>query len=132
MNLGTRTRACATAIIVMAIGATGAFAADKATVETEKPIAATEVPAGSIVVGIDKLKFETPELTVKAGDTVFWVNKEVMPHNVAFKKGIVSEKAVQGATLRKGQAWAATFHEAGVFDYFCTPHPFMRGKIIVE
>lgn len=132
MSFVKRTRASAIAFMITAISATGAFAADKVTVETKKAIPASEVPADATIVGINRMKYEQPELTIKAGETVYWVNKEVMPHNVAFKRGIAAEKAVQGVMLKKDEAWAATFNEAGTFDYHCTPHPAMRAKVIVE
>ena len=89
-------------------------------------------PPAAVVVHIDKMKYDAPEVTVKAGDTVVWVNQEAMPHNVAFKKGVVGEDAFKGAMLKKGEAYAITFDAAGTYDYTCTPHPFMRGKVIVE
>lgn len=120
------------ALALVTIGATGAWAQDKITVTSEKPVAAADVPADAVVVGIEKMKYLTPEVTIKAGETVYWVNGEVMPHNVAFKKGIVGEDAFRGEMMTKDQAYAITFNEAGSYDYFCTPHPFMRGKVIVE
>ena len=120
------------ALAILTLGTAGAWAQDKITVPSEKPVAVADVPADATVVNIDKMKYDQPELTIKAGDTVYWVNKEVMPHNVAFKKGIVSEADFRGEMLTKDQAYAITFNEAGTFDYFCTPHPFMRAKVIVE
>ncbi len=132
MISGMTFRSALAAIALAAICAGGAFAQDRITVPSETPVAAADVPADAIVVHIDKMKYDTPELTIKAGDTVYWVNKEVMPHNIAFKKGIVGEDAFRGEMLTKDQAYSITFDEAGTFDYFCTPHPFMRGKVIVE
>ena len=125
-------RALVAAAILATAAATGALAADKIALPNETPVAAAEVPEGAIVVHISKMKYDTPELTIKAGDTVVWINQEVMPHNVAFKKGVVGDDAFKGEMLKKDQAYAITFTEAGTYDYFCTPHPFMRGKVIVE
>lgn len=132
MTSGLKLRTACAALAFAAISATAAFAQDKITIPSEAPIAASEVPADAIVVHIDKMKYDTPELTVKVGDTVYWVNQEVMPHNVAFKKDEVGPDAFRGEMLKKDQAYSITFTEAGEFDYFCTPHPFMRGKVIVE
>ncbi len=125
-------RALVAAAILATAAATGALAADKIALPSETPVAAAEVPEGAIVVHISKMKYDTLELTIKAGDTVVWINQEVMPHNVAFKKGVVGDDAFKGEMLKKDQAYAITFTEAGTYDYFCTPHPFMRGKVIVE
>ncbi|GGF79808.1 hypothetical protein GCM10011402_35530 [Paracoccus acridae] len=132
MNSATTLRSILGALALSAIGATGAWAQEKITVPTEEGVAATEVPADAIVVNIAKMKYQTPELTIKTGDTVYWINNEVMPHNVAFKKGVVDEGEFRGDMLGKDEAYAITFNEAGTFDYFCTPHPFMRAKVIVE
>ncbi len=96
------------AIALFAIGATGAWAQDKITVTSEKPVAAADVPADAVVVGIEKMKYLTPEVTIKAGETVYWVNGEVMPHNVAFKKGIVGEDAFRGEMMTKDPQLAAS------------------------
>ena len=132
MILGMKTRTILASVAIAAASVTASYAQDKITVPSATHIAAADVPADAIVVNIDKLKYETPELTIKAGDTVYWVNKEVMPHNVAFKAGVVGEAANAGPMMSKDQAYSITFNEAGTFDYFCTPHPFMRGKVIVE
>lgn len=125
-------RSVLAALAIATLSVTAAFAQDKVTVPSETAISAAEVPADAIIVEIDKLKYMTPELTVKVGDTVTWVNKEVMPHNVAFRAGMVGDAELKGAMLKKDEAYSVTFNEAGTFDYFCTPHPFMRGKVIVE
>lgn len=112
--------------------ASGALASGKVTILNDAPVAATEVPADATIVRISKNKYQTPELTIKAGTTVVWINDEVMPHNVAFRAGMVDEKGVATVMLTKGQSVSITFNEAGTYDYFCTPHPFMRAKVIVE
>ena len=110
----------------------GAFASGKITILDAAPVAATDVPADAIIVRINKNKYQTPELKIKAGTTVVWINDEVMPHNVAFRAGMVDEKGVATPMLTRGQSASITFNEAGTYDYFCTPHPFMRAKVIVE
>lgn len=132
MSSGMKLRSMVAALTLAAVSASGAWAADKVTVPSMDAIAAADVPEGAIIVEIDKLKYVTPDLTVKVGDTVAWVNKEVMPHNVEFVKGVVNDDGLKGAMLKKDQAYTITFNEAGTFDYHCSPHPFMRGKVTVE
>ena len=127
-----KTRSFLAALAIATLGATSAMSADKVTVPSEAAIAAADIPADAVVVNISKLKYETPEITVKTGQTVVWVNKDTMPHNVEFPAGVAAEAALQGAMLKKDQAYSVTFNEAGTYNYFCTPHPFMRGKVIVE
>ncbi|MGA0616185.1 amicyanin [Paracoccus sp. KR1-242] len=132
MNFLLKPRIALSAVVLAAFTATGAFAADKISIPNEKPVAAAEAPEAVVVIRIAKMKYDTPEVKVKPGDTVVWINDDVMPHNVAFKKGVVGEEAFKGEMLKKDQAYAIKFDEAGTYDYTCTPHPFMRGKVIVE
>ncbi|MDO5705179.1 MAG: amicyanin [Paracoccus sp. (in: a-proteobacteria)] len=120
-----KARSLLAAITLTLTAATGAWAADKVEV-------LDAVPEGGAVVEIDKLKYLTPEITIKAGETVTWTNLEVMPHNAHFIGGVVGDEALQGPMLKKGESWTVRFNEAGTYDYHCTPHPFMRGKVIVE
>ncbi|WP_082658274.1 amicyanin [Paracoccus sp. MKU1] len=124
-------RSCLAACALAAFGATGALAG-KATAPSETPLPAAEVAKDAIVVDITKMKYATPEIHVKVGDTVTWINREAMPHNVHFVAGVLDEQALKGPMLKKEQAYSLTFTEAGTYDYHCTPHPFMRGKVVVE
>ena len=111
---------------VLAVAPLGAaFAADPLEVVTEAPAGATEVK-------IAKMKFQTPEVKIKAGDTVTWSNTEALPHNVHFKPGAGLEKDVEGPMLRSNETFSIKFNQAGSYDYICTPHPFMKGKVVVE
>lgn len=92
-----------------------------------------EPKAAAAVVKIDKLKYLTPEVRIKAGESVTWTNLEVMPHNVHFVAArIGADKDLMGAMLTKGQSYTVKFNQAGTYDYHCTPHPFMRAKVVVE
>jgi len=92
-----------------------------------------EPKAAAAVVKIDKLKYLTSEIRVKVGESVTWTNLEVMPHNVHFVAAkIGADKDLMGAMLTKGQSYTVKFNQAGTYDYHCTPHPFMRAKVVVE
>ncbi len=88
--------------------------------------------AGKTEVLIAKMKFQTPEVKIKAGDVVTWSNTEALPHNVHFKPGAGLEKDIEGPMLRSNEKYSIKFNQAGTFDYICTPHPFMKGKVVVE
>jgi plastocyanin len=79
------------------------------------------------VVTIDNFTFTAPELTVAVGTTVKWVNHDDIPHTVVEKKLSFRSKA-----LDTDDAYSYTFASAGSFDYFCSLHPHMVGKIIVK
>lgn len=62
---------------------------------------------------------------IQAGQMLQWVNDDEMPHSVT-GSGFSSD------LLQKGKSWSHVFAAKGQYDYKCTAHPWMRGKIIVE
>ena len=78
------------------------------------------------------LQFVPSEVTIKAGDTVKWVNNKLPPHNVKFPGNPAYTK--DGLMFSPGETYEVTFDEPGSYDYFCTPHrgAGMVGKVIVE
>jgi plastocyanin len=70
----------------------------------------------------------TPHIiTVKAGTTVTWVNRDHMPHTVrSHQRGIFGS-----AKFYKGQRYSVQFLYPGTFDYHCSVHPGMVGTIRV-
>lgn len=67
-------------------------------------------------------------LTVPVGTTVTWTNEDPgMMHTVTSVDGLFDS-----GFLNEGDTWSYTFDEAGEFEYFCQPHPWMRAKVVVE
>lgn len=125
-----RTMAMTAVAASSTLGARAALAAAAAEPVSTGPDA--EAKPAAAVVQIDKLKYLTPEVKIKAGESVTWTNLEVMPHNVHFVGSkIGADKDLMGAMLTKGQSYTVKFNQAGTYDYHCTPHPFMRAKVVV-
>jgi plastocyanin len=88
------------------------------------------------------LAFEPSTLTVKAGDTVTWVNNKMAPHNVIFDenavpggKAVADKLSHSQLTFAPGESYSSKFDvDPGEYTYFCAPHrgAGMVGKIIVE
>lgn len=78
-------------------------------------------------VSMDHNTFIPSEITVVPGTTVTWVNKETMPHTV-----VDANKGFRSKTLAKDTSFSFTFATAGDYDYLCSIHPFMKGKVIVK
>jgi amicyanin len=87
---------------------------------------APSAPAGPNEVNIDNFAFAPATLTVKAGTTVTWTNKDEDPHTVVDNGG-----AFRSQALGSGGTYSFTFPTAGTFDYVCSIHPFMRGTVVV-
>jgi len=89
--------------------------------------AVTPARAATIEVKIDNFTFNPKQVTVKAGDTVTWVNHDDIPHTVTSKTFVFRSKA-----LDSDDKFSFTFTAPGSFDYFCSLHPMMTGTIVVE
>jgi plastocyanin len=80
-----------------------------------------------ITVNMDHNTFIPVEITVAPGTTVTWVNNEAMPHTV-----VDSNKGFRSKALVKDASFSFTFATAGDYNYLCSIHPNMKGKVIVK
>jgi plastocyanin len=79
-------------------------------------------------VSIDNFTFGPQTLTVKAGTTVTWTNKDDIPHGIASaNNGFARSKAMD-----TDDSYSFTFTTPGTYQYFCYIHPHMTGTIVVE
>jgi plastocyanin len=79
-----------------------------------------------VSVTIDNFTFAPAQLTVKAGTTVTWTNRDDIPHTV------VSAGKFRSKALDTDDKYSFTFTSAGDYTYFCSLHPHMVGMIKVE
>jgi amicyanin len=85
------------------------------------------VPARAEEVKIDNFTFDPPQITVKSGAAVTWINEDDIPHTVVAKQLQFRSKA-----LDTDDKFSFTFTTPGVYEYFCSLHPHMVGKIVVQ
>ena len=91
--------------------------------------AAPQLPAGTAVgaeVSIRGLHFVNDTVTVSAGQAVRWTNADPIEHTITFDDGQGS------AMIPQGGGYARRFDQPGTYPYHCTPHPYMRGVIVVQ
>ena len=79
-------------------------------------------------VEIKGFAFSPPTLTINAGDTIIWTNKDNTPHTVTSDLGT----ELDSPYLSRDNAYSHTFTQAGTYKYHCRPHPYMKGTIVVE
>lgn len=83
--------------------------------------------AADHVVTISGFKFQPANLTIAAGDSVTFVNKDGAPHTATHNGG-----GFDTGRLSKNGKSKMRFSAAGTFSYFCAVHPNMKAQIIVE
>ncbi len=79
-------------------------------------------------VSIDNFTFGPQTLTVKAGTTVTWTNKDDIPHGIASADNAFTKSRA----LDTDDSYSFTFTTPGNYQYFCYIHPHMVGTIVVE
>ena len=95
-------------------------AAVSMTAESSKPKTHT--------VYIENMRFDPEELTVEAGDTIIWVNKDLVPHTATSAKAGVFDSDL----IESGKSWQYTVEGKGYVDYICTFHPGMKGVLNIK
>src|SRR6516165_8722081 len=80
-------------------------------------------------VKIDNFSFVPQNLTVPVGSTVTWTNRDDIPHTVVSTE---DTKIFKSKVLDSDEKFSFTFSKAGTYPYFCSIHPKMTGKVIVQ
>jgi plastocyanin len=78
-------------------------------------------------IKIDNFSFGPRAITVTAGTTVTWINRDDIPHTV-----VSDAKEFKSKALDTDEKFSYTFSKAGTYSYFCSLHPKMTGKVIVQ
>jgi plastocyanin len=86
-------------------------------------------PVETETVEIIEFSFRPAVIRIKKGTEVTWVQKDDTIHTVT---SITPAGAFDSGELSQNQRFTFTFSELGSYDYYCVPHSFMRGKVIVE
>ncbi len=78
--------------------------------------------------------FEPVTLTVSTGTTVTWTNGDSTLHTVTSGSAEAGNSGTEfdSSYLAAGKTFQHQFSTAGTFDYYCTLHPFMTGKVVVN
>jgi plastocyanin len=95
----------------------------------KSPIALAQTNASAIEVKIDNFSFGPASLTVAVGTTVTWTNRDDIPHTVVSTD---DAKTFKSKVLDTDEKFSFTFSKAGTYPYFCSVHPKMTGKVIVQ
>jgi plastocyanin len=102
------------AALTVVMSSLGAAARDRPTSQTH-------------TVTIEGMRFQPEVLTVAPGDTVVWVNKDLVPHTATSKTGGFDSKDIQA-----DKSWRYAIQTTGEFAYICTFHPTMKAMLRVK
>ena len=86
----------------------------------------TSQPAAT-QINVDNFSFGPTTLTVAAGTTITWTNRDDMPHTI-----VSTEKVFKSKVLDTDEKFSFTFDQAGTYPYFCSIHPKMTGSVVVH
>ena len=78
-------------------------------------------------ITIDNFTFGPKEAKVAVGTTVTWINRDDIPHTV-----VSTDKVFKSKVLDTDDKFSYTFDKPGAYPYFCSIHPKMTGKVVVE
>ena len=81
---------------------------------------------GNVNVGIANFAFTQAAVTVKAGETVTFENRDSTVHSLVGVGGFFRSKP-----LDTDDKFSFTFDKPGEYSYFCGLHPYMKGKVVV-
>ena len=78
-------------------------------------------------VVIEGMRYQPQGLTVSPGDTVVWINRDMVPHTATSASGRFDSNEIA-----PGKSWTHTVRSTGEFDYICTYHPLMKAVLRVR
>jgi plastocyanin len=73
-------------------------------------------------------KFQLPALTVNSGDTVEWKNNDIVPHTATS----TDSNAFDSGRIEVGGSWRYVANKKGTYNYECSFHPNMQGRLVVK
>ncbi len=83
----------------------------------------------TVAVVIRNFTFDPKTVTVNQGDAVEWKNEDSVPHTATED---VDKPTFDSGTIQTGAAWRYVARNKGSYNYICTLHPNMEGKLIVQ
>ena len=89
--------------------------------------ACAEGGARTHVVEVQRFAYQPVHVDVDVGDTVQWLNRELVPHTATARDG-----AWDTGGQDVGASWSWVADRRGTVDYVCAYHPSMRGRITIR
>jgi plastocyanin len=87
----------------------------------------TAVGGNSRSATVQDFLFRPGRLEISAGTTVVWTNQGQVVHTVT-----ALDRSFDSGDIEPGERRSITFSRPGTYSYHCTPHPFMKGVVVVR
>ena len=94
---------------------------------TPQPADTAAATGQAIKANIKSLAFQPNRIEIAAGTTVTWTNNDPLEHSVT-----AVDRSFDSGLIPSGGTWRHTFTKPGTYQFFCQPHPFMKGVVIVK
>ncbi len=93
-----------------------------------RDVLATDQPSpANAKVKIDNFSFGPETVTVPVDTTVTWTNRDDIPHTVVSTDGVFKSKVRD-----TDEEFSYRFTKVGTYSYYCSLHPKMTGKVVVQ
>jgi amicyanin len=120
-------------VLVVVVGVVAVVAGGSKSTKTTitSTPASTSAPSNAVAtntVSISNYMFSPMAITVKAGTTVTWTNKDSVHHTVT---GKTASDGIASPQLAQNQSYSVTFEHAGTYSYYCQDHPYMTATVTV-
>ena len=81
----------------------------------------------AVKVSIVNFAFTPGEITITPGENVTWTNDDGAPHGLEYHDGSSGKDL-----LLPGASYSRRFDKPGTYDYNCSIHPYMSGRVVVR
>jgi plastocyanin len=113
-------RVIAFLIVGIALAGVVLFGSNRANAADAKP--------APVVVKIDNFSFGPASLTVAVGTEITWINDDDIPHTVTSE----DKTTFKSHALDTNDKFTFKFDKPGTYTYFCSIHPKMTAKVVVQ
>jgi plastocyanin len=127
VQAASATPAADVTVVDLATGRTTTIAVGNAPSQVVGRQAAVTTAEGGAKVSIVNFAFTPGEITIAPGENVTWTNDDGAPHGLEYHDG-----AKGTDLLLPGASFSRRFDRPGTYEYNCSVHPYMTGRVVVR
>lgn len=114
-------------IFILLFATTMYFVSMRSTISSNVVLSVEDVTFTENTIKIENFNFDPTVIRIKKGTTIEWVNLDSIKHTVT-----TNDLMLNSPLLSQGERYSYTFNVEGEYNYYCVPHPYMSGRIIVK